>query len=177
MPGAQRELQAAVVAVSGVDRPVAAGLARGDRVPVDAVGIRGSGAQGNRGDRQGATDDSHTDRLGGNSSTCFLSLRAPGQRPRGGRWIPDGEVAGVSGACRLGQARQRRQSAAPQRQCHPAIGRSNGSGTNPAHTRSFSLFSYLIPLRVAFDSTDGPPVSHIGRVGISFRSRDDHSGT
>ena len=40
-PGALRELQPAVVAVAGVDGPVAAGLAAGDLVPF-AVGGRGS---------------------------------------------------------------------------------------------------------------------------------------
>src|SRR5690606_21804970 len=37
-PGLQRELQAAVVAVAGVDRPVAAGLALGEAVP-DGVAL------------------------------------------------------------------------------------------------------------------------------------------
>src|SRR5690606_39118614 len=47
-PGAQRELQATVVAVAGVDRPVATGLAGRDRVPVHAVRTRGTG-QSDRG--------------------------------------------------------------------------------------------------------------------------------
>jgi hypothetical protein len=38
-PGARRELQATGVTVAGADPPVAAGLARSDRVPVDAVGL------------------------------------------------------------------------------------------------------------------------------------------
>ena len=38
-----RELQAAVVAVTSVDRPVAAGLAGRDGIPVDAVRIGGAG--------------------------------------------------------------------------------------------------------------------------------------
>src|SRR5918995_4278565 len=38
LPGAERELQAAVVAVAGVDGPVAAGLALGELVPHGAAG-------------------------------------------------------------------------------------------------------------------------------------------
>ena len=43
-PGAQVELQPAVVAVAGVDRPVAAGLALGEPVPLAARGGRRRGA-------------------------------------------------------------------------------------------------------------------------------------
>ena len=37
VPGGDVELQAAVVTISGVDRPVVGGLAIGDSVPVDAA--------------------------------------------------------------------------------------------------------------------------------------------
>ena len=47
LPGSRAELQAAVVAVAGVDGPVATGLALCDRVPVhSAVRRGGSGAEG-----------------------------------------------------------------------------------------------------------------------------------
>ena len=45
-PRRGRELQAAVVAVAGVDRPVAAGLALGDAVPHGGVGQVDAGAGG-----------------------------------------------------------------------------------------------------------------------------------
>src|SRR5699024_11497729 len=51
LPGLLRELQAAVVAVAGVDRPVAAGLAGGDLVPA-AGRVRG----GAGGDHAGRDD-------------------------------------------------------------------------------------------------------------------------
>src|SRR5664279_2514339 len=44
-PGAAVELEATVVAVAGVDRPVAAGLTLGDPVPHRRVG-RGTGCNG-----------------------------------------------------------------------------------------------------------------------------------
>src|SRR5690606_23786715 len=49
LPGALRELQAAVVAVTGVDRPVATALALCDGIPVAGCGVGGTGTQGERG--------------------------------------------------------------------------------------------------------------------------------
>src|SRR5689334_8293186 len=56
VPGAHGELQATVVAVSGVDRPVATGLTGGDGVPVHAVRIGGTGTQCDRRDSQRSGD-------------------------------------------------------------------------------------------------------------------------
>src|SRR5690606_4873130 len=80
LPGLLRELQAAVVAVAGVDGPVAAGLAGGDLVP--AGGGRGGG--GRRGDHAGGDHGAAGDGDGraaqaaaeGGSAGGALSVRA-----------------------------------------------------------------------------------------------------
>ena len=108
-PGADIELQTAVVAVAGVDRPVAAGLAGRDRVPVHAARIRGSGGQGHRsGDQRRHRSQPYRSSCGG-SSTSFLSKRArQSSAHRSGRSCRLMEAARVLGACHLGQARQGR---------------------------------------------------------------------
>src|SRR5262247_2536749 len=62
-PGAHRELQAAVVAITCSGRPVAAGLARRDGIPVDAVRIGGAGHQRHRRYSERAGKGGQTKRL------------------------------------------------------------------------------------------------------------------
>ena len=62
-PGAEAELQPAVVAVAGVGGPVATGLARGDGVPDAAAADRGRRGGGSGGLDLGADRDDRVDRL------------------------------------------------------------------------------------------------------------------
>ncbi|MFB9070908.1 hypothetical protein ACFFX0_06765 [Citricoccus parietis] len=94
-PGARRELQAAVVAVSGVDGPVASGLALSQGVPAGGRGGGGGcgeGGQagaghGNAGEACGrAADDGAAGGLGGSGSLLHGFL---GFRPTTAQVVPD----------------------------------------------------------------------------------------
>lgn len=63
LPGAHRELQAPVVTVPRVDRPITALLAGGHSVPVDAVRIRGAGSQCHRSHCESSGDSGQPKRL------------------------------------------------------------------------------------------------------------------
>src|SRR5690625_1852937 len=73
LPGGAGELQAAVVAVAGVDRPVAAGLALGQAVPHRAVGDRRCGSTGVAG-ALGAADRKSTELQSRGHLVCRLLL-------------------------------------------------------------------------------------------------------
>src|SRR5699024_2407803 len=122
LPGGLVELEAAVVAVAGVDRPVAAGLALGDLVP-DAgarLGDAGSGgaqarchhgAAGGGGHLRGDPCAAEVDRgavgaMGGDSSRCghrhLLGKGGEGEAGNGGRassWADVEMSATTHGAC------------------------------------------------------------------------------
>ena len=71
-----RELQAAVVAVTGVDGPVAARLAGSDRIPVHAVRIRGAGRRAPSGPQRAPRRWWPAQTSCGCSSTSILSPSA-----------------------------------------------------------------------------------------------------
>src|SRR5699024_2749053 len=112
LPGGLVELEAAVVAVAGVDRPVAAGLALGDLVPDAGVrlGDAGSGgaqarchhgAAGGGGHLRGDPCAAEVDRgavgaMGGDSSRCgHRYLLGKGRRETG-----EGRRCGPTSRCR-----------------------------------------------------------------------------
>src|SRR5699024_6581366 len=122
LPGGLVELEAAVVAVAGVDRPVAAGLALGDLVPDAGVrlGDAGSGgaqarchhgAAGGGGHLRGDPCAAEVDRgavgaMGGDSSRCghrhLLGKGGEGEAGNGGRassWADVEMSATTHGAC------------------------------------------------------------------------------
>src|SRR5690606_7620533 len=82
-PGGGRELQTAVVAVAGVDGPVAAGLALGDGVPLGGGGGGGVAGRHQRGGDGGAGHTGDGDGASGLGRTTVLALAG---KQHG--WIP-----------------------------------------------------------------------------------------
>src|SRR5699024_7823292 len=113
LPGGAGELQAAVVAVAGVDRPVAAGLALGQAVPHRAVGDRRCGSTGVAGALGAARGLARAGALGRVGVRAFgvgaVGIRAVGVRAVGvgavrvrTLGIGAAGVGGLGGRLRLG---------------------------------------------------------------------------
>lgn len=103
-PGALGELQAAGETVTGVDRPVATGLASRDRVPVDAVGTLEGGRRRLRSRRRGRRRGGRLGLRRGSGLLCSRDGRLRSRLSRLGRGRPagSGAAAGSSGAAASG---------------------------------------------------------------------------
>ena len=178
-PGAQGELQAAVVAISGRDTPVAAGLAGRDGIPVRAVRIGGARRQSNRRDQrrhsERACEGRQTNRLADVLQLrSFRHARATDThaRTRGRDACTQAEEVEPH---RLGQVQQREAGNASPGDRPGGRGKGTPSlapSTAPL-TRRFVVFELFAPFGVIGPyKTDRQ--SHIGEERVAFRSRTDH---
>jgi hypothetical protein len=158
-PGAHGELQPAVVAVTGVDGPVAARLARRDGVPVHtAVRIRGTGRQRHRRQGERPRDSGQPERSADVSHFFPFAKRAP--------TTPAGAGAAAVEAGELGRAVSVRHGRGGEQITPPGVtpgGRRKAIPPfrGPTHTqvRGLKLFAHLLS---RLEPTNGSRQSHIG---------------
>jgi hypothetical protein len=149
-PGAHRELQAAVVAITCCGPPVATRLARRDGIPVNAVRIGGTGRQRHRRHSERACDGGQTKRPADVPHFDPFAKRAPSTpaRTRGRSCLYTGEGVGPH---RLGQVRQRKARDASPGTGPAAVESGNppsGSVSAPTHTQVLGFEIILLRLKL-----------------------------
>ncbi len=139
-PGAHGELQAAVVAVTGVGGPVAARLAGRDCIPVHtAVRIRSAGRQRHRCEGQRPRDGGQPERCADVLHFFPFAKRAPTTPARAGA---DAVQAGDLGRA-VSVRHDKGSDTSPHRASSPAAAKGDHASAGPTHTqvRGLKLFA------------------------------------